>query len=82
MTSDTSDRSEAHGAAFSLDAMQYAREQSWQAVQRIAAAIQPGLREGRAGELAAAILKDLGMVWSVPRCIALPRSAPRRWAGA
>jgi len=56
---------EAVGAAFDLDAMRYASEQSWRAVERMVAAFQPGLRESEAVALGRQILDDLGMerIW-------------------
>lgn len=64
-TPETQDRREAHGAAFSLETMQYARAQSWTAVQQIAAAMRPGLKEGQARDIASRVLEDLGMdrIW-------------------
>ncbi len=56
----TPDR-EATGTKFSLSAMQHARAQSWEAVQRIAAGIQPGMTEQQATEHAAATLKGMAM---------------------
>ncbi|AIO36742.1 metallopeptidase M24 family protein [Burkholderia cenocepacia] len=56
---------EAVGAAFSLDAMRYARTMTWKAVDMIAAAIRPGMRESEANALGRRILDDLGMdrIW-------------------
>lgn len=59
------DRREAHGPVFSPESMQYARAQSWKAVQRIAARVQPGMTEGAATDMAAEVLRHLGMdrIW-------------------
>ncbi len=56
---------EAHGARFSLASVRYARGQSWDAVQRIAAAIRPGMTEAQACAQAGAILAQAGMdrIW-------------------
>ncbi|AOI89374.1 M24 family metallopeptidase [Burkholderia pseudomultivorans] len=56
---------EAVGAAFSLDAMRHARTMTWKAVDMIAAAIRPGMRESEANALGRRILDDLGMdrIW-------------------
>ncbi|ODU59933.1 MAG: (Fe-S)-binding protein [Comamonadaceae bacterium SCN 68-20] len=53
------------GERFSLAAMQQARENTWEAVRRIAQAVQPGMREGDACAQATAILKGMGMdrIW-------------------
>jgi Xaa-Pro aminopeptidase len=59
---------EAVGAAFDLDAMRYASEQSWRAIERMAASFKPGLRESEAVTLGRRILDDLGMerIWHPP----------------
>lgn len=64
-TLESHDRREAHGPAFSLEAMQYARSRSWAAVREIAAAVRPGLEEGEARNIASQVLKGLGMdrIW-------------------
>jgi Xaa-Pro aminopeptidase len=60
-----STRKEAVGELYSLDAMQHARTMTWQAVDAIAAEVQPGMLESQANALALRILKDLGMdrIW-------------------
>jgi len=57
--------SESVGARYSLPAMLHARERSWAAVERIAAAMRPGMREGDACAQATAILQEMGMqrIW-------------------
>ncbi|MDY0744629.1 M24 family metallopeptidase [Paucibacter sp. R3-3] len=59
------DTREAVGEKFSLDAMQHAREQSMEAVRRIAARIRPGMTTEEATADATALLKDMGMdrIW-------------------
>jgi Xaa-Pro aminopeptidase len=59
---------EAVGAAFDLDAMRYASAQSWRAVERMADAVRPGLRESEAAALCLQILEALGMerIWHPP----------------
>ena len=52
---------EAVGARFAPAAMLHARARSFDAVDRIAAAIRPGHTEGEATALAQAILVDMGM---------------------
>ena len=56
---------ESVGARYSLPAMLHARERSWAAVERIAAAMRPGMREGDACTQATAILQEMGMqrIW-------------------
>lgn len=54
-------RREAVGEAFSLPAMIRARDLTFEAVNRIAAAIRPGMTEGRGGEVAQEILEAMGM---------------------
>ncbi len=49
------------GAAFSLPTMLRARDLTFEAVNRIAGAIRPGMTEGRAHEVADEILADMGM---------------------
>lgn len=65
MTTLETDRREAHGPVYSLYAMQYARERSWEAVRQIAAEIHPGLTEALARDRATQVLKRLGMdrIW-------------------
>ncbi len=60
-----SDTREAVGAPFSAAAMEHARAQTWQAVDNIAAAIQPGMRESEANLRGKAILEQMGMdrIW-------------------
>ena len=52
---------EAVGANFSLSAMVAARDLTFEAVHRIAAAIRPGMTEGAAYDLAEGILTQVGM---------------------
>lgn len=52
---------EAVGAKFSLPAMVRARDMTFEAVRRIADAIEPGMTEGRAHEVADEILAGMGM---------------------
>ncbi|TAL31878.1 MAG: aminopeptidase P family protein [Phenylobacterium sp.] len=52
---------EAVGQAFSLPAMLRARDLTFEAVRKIAAAITPGMTEGRGGEVAQEILEAMGM---------------------
>lgn len=65
MTTLESDRREAHGAAYSLEQMRYARERSWEAVREIAGLMRPGTTEAQAKELATEALQRLGMdrIW-------------------
>jgi len=57
----SNDRREAVGEAFSLPKMVRARDLTFEAVRRIAAAVRPGMTEGRAGEVAQETLEALGM---------------------
>lgn len=52
---------EAVGPAYSLAAMKEAQAMSWRAVDRIAAAIRPGMRESEAHEIGETVLAELGM---------------------
>lgn len=52
---------EAVGATFSLPAMLRARDLTFEAVRKIAAAITPGMTEGRGGEVAQEVLEAMGM---------------------
>jgi Xaa-Pro aminopeptidase len=72
------DRREAHGDAFSLETMQYARERSWEAVRAIAAQVRPGVTEAEANARAMATLKELGMdrIWH-PAIVRLGESTLR-----
>nr|WP_028217367.1 M24 family metallopeptidase [Paraburkholderia oxyphila] len=56
---------QAVGEKFSPDAMEHARVMTWKAVQQIADAIQPGMRESEANARAKAVLQVLGMerIW-------------------
>jgi Xaa-Pro aminopeptidase len=56
---------EAVGEKFSHTAMEYARVMTWKAVEQIAAAIRPGMRESEANLQAKAVLQVLGMdrIW-------------------
>ena len=58
-------RQEAVGPRYDLALMQHAQAQSWAAIERIAAAVQPGMREGDACQMATQMLKDMGMerIW-------------------
>jgi hypothetical protein len=49
------------GPTFSMPAMLRARGRTFEAVNRVAAAIGPGMSEKRAGELAQAVLESMGM---------------------
>jgi methionine aminopeptidase len=61
MDIETQQRREAVGEAFSLAAMTRARDLTFDALNRIAAAIRPGVTEGRAHALAQEILEGMGM---------------------
>ncbi|MHA7684789.1 M24 family metallopeptidase [Cupriavidus sp. PET2-C1] len=56
---------EAVGAKFSLPAMQYARDKTFEGVQRIAAGIRPGMTEKQACDFARITLEAMGMqrIW-------------------
>ena len=56
---------QAVGENFSMAAMQHAREMTRQAVERIGAAIQPGMRESEGNLLGKALLQEMGMdrIW-------------------
>src|SRR4051794_17215926 len=54
-------RREAVGDKFSLPAMVRARDLTFEAVNRIAAAVRPGVTEGEAHALAQGILEEMGM---------------------
>ncbi len=56
---------EAVGSIYNLKDMHYARNMTWQAVDQIAALIQPGMRESAARETGMTVLKNLGMerIW-------------------
>ncbi|HKT96238.1 MAG TPA: M24 family metallopeptidase [Paraburkholderia sp.] len=56
---------QAVGEHFSPDAMEHARVMTWKAVQHIAAAVRPGMRESEANARAKSILQVLGMerIW-------------------
>ena len=55
------DAREAIGPMFSMPAMLRARELTFEAVNRVAQAVRPGMSEGQAGETAQAILDAMGM---------------------
>ncbi len=55
------ERREAVGGAFSLAKMITARDLTFEAVRRIAEAVEPGMTEGRGHQLAAEILTAMGM---------------------
>ena len=57
----STDPREATGAAFSMDRMRHAREQSWQAVRAIAAGIRPGMTEQQGTDHALQVLAQPGM---------------------
>ncbi|QGZ65223.1 M24 family metallopeptidase [Paraburkholderia acidisoli] len=61
----SSETKEAVGAQFSMTAMEHARVKTWEAVERIAAAMQPGMRESEANARGKAILAEMGMdrIW-------------------
>jgi methionine aminopeptidase len=59
--SEAAERREAVGEAFSLAKMIAARDLTFEAVRRIAEAVQPGMTEGRSHEVAAEILTAMGM---------------------
>ena len=59
--SDHHPRREAVGETFSLPAMVRARDLTFEAVRTIAAAIHPGMTEGRSHEVAQEILEGMGM---------------------
>ncbi|HEX7946833.1 MAG TPA: M24 family metallopeptidase [Phenylobacterium sp.] len=58
---DVNPRREAVGEAFSLSAMVRARDLTFEAVRRIAAAVTPGMTEGRSHEVADEVLAAMGM---------------------
>ncbi|WP_369944398.1 M24 family metallopeptidase [Xanthomonas medicagonis] len=62
---DVPDRREATGTKFSLNSMQFARGQSWNAVTRMAEGIRPGMTEQQAQEHAKGVLHQMGMdrIW-------------------
>jgi Xaa-Pro aminopeptidase len=49
------------GAAFSIDLMRFAQQQSWEALAHIAAAIKPGMTEATARQIAKDILQQSGV---------------------
>lgn len=61
MSEVATERREAVGEAFSLAKMVAARDLTFEAVRRIAEAVQPGMTEGRSHEVAAEILAAMGM---------------------
>ena len=65
MNAPHSDPREAVGTAFSLPAMTHARDQTFAAVNHIAAAMRPGMNEVEACEVAKGILQNMGMdrIW-------------------
>ncbi len=52
---------EAVGPNYSLSALQEAQARSWQALERIAALVRPGMRESEVQTAGLAILEELGM---------------------
>jgi len=58
---DVNPRREAVGEAFFLPAMVKARDLTFEAVRRIAAAVTPGMTEGRSHEVADEVLAAMGM---------------------
>jgi Xaa-Pro aminopeptidase len=57
--------SERVGERFSMASMQHARDMTWQAVEKIAAAMQPGMLESEANARGKAILQEMDMdrIW-------------------
>nr|WP_246355873.1 M24 family metallopeptidase [Paraburkholderia humisilvae] len=53
------------GERFSMAAMQHAREMTWAALDRIAAALRPGMQESAANRLGKELLHEMGMdrIW-------------------
>ena len=60
MTQVASTESEAHGASFSVAAIVKARDLTFEAVHRVAAAIRPGMTEAEACARADQIIADMG----------------------
>jgi len=56
---------EAVGANYALESMRYAQVRTWEAVDAIAAAIHPGMRESEATAIGKQVLAELGMerIW-------------------
>ncbi|MDH0300853.1 MULTISPECIES: M24 family metallopeptidase [unclassified Pseudomonas] len=56
---------EAVGAPYQLALMKHAQRMTWEAVERIAQGIHPGMRESQARELSQQVLVELGMqrIW-------------------
>jgi Xaa-Pro aminopeptidase len=56
---------EAVGTKFTIASMQYARDRTWDVVERVAGLIQPGMLESEALEHCRAVLKDMDMdrIW-------------------
>ncbi|WP_460415784.1 M24 family metallopeptidase [Pseudomonas sp. microsymbiont 2] len=56
---------EAVGAPYQLDLMKHAQRMTWEAVERIAQGIHPGMRESQAREMSQQVLAELGMqrIW-------------------
>ena len=56
---------EAVGAPYQLELMKHAQHMTWEAVERIAQGIHPGMRESQARELGQQVLVELGMqrIW-------------------
>lgn len=56
---------EAVGAPYQLELMKHAQRMTWQAVERIAQGIGPGMRESEARALGQSVLEELGMqrIW-------------------
>lgn len=56
---------EAVGERYELQSMRHAQQMTWQAIEQIAAAITPGMRESDAQVLGKRILGELGMdrIW-------------------
>ncbi|MFF7107798.1 M24 family metallopeptidase [Pseudomonas sichuanensis] len=61
----TNTAKEAVGAPYQLDLMKHAQRMTWQAVERIAQGIRPGMRESEARALGQQVLEALGMqrIW-------------------
>jgi Xaa-Pro aminopeptidase len=53
------------GQSFSIAAMRHARDMTWVAVEKIAAAIRPGMHESEANALGKKLLQEMGMdrIW-------------------
>lgn len=61
MTEQDQTDKQAVGAGFTLDGMRAARERTFEAVRRVAAAVQPGMTEAGAKTAARRVLEQMGM---------------------